>query len=63
MRHTGVRVGALNNHRAALTAYAADIGRELPGLHGYVGIDFILTDGGPVLVEMMADPEYRVFTF
>jgi predicted ATP-grasp superfamily ATP-dependent carboligase len=52
VRHKGVRAGALNHCRPALAGFAADIGRALPGLHGYVGIDFILTDNGAVLVEI-----------
>jgi predicted ATP-grasp superfamily ATP-dependent carboligase len=52
VRHTGVRVGALNRCRHALAGLAADTGRVLSGLRGYVGMDCILNDGGAVLVEI-----------
>ena len=52
VRHTGVRVGALNDRIGALAGFAEATGKALPGLHGYVGLDLILTDGGPVLAEI-----------
>lgn len=48
----GLRVGALNGRRQALAGFAAAVGTALPGLRGYVGIDFMDTPQGPVLVEI-----------
>lgn len=50
--HAGVTVNGLRQKREELQELALEVGKRLPGLQGYVGIDFILTDAGPVLVEI-----------
>ncbi|MEJ2761617.1 MAG: ATP-grasp domain-containing protein [Gammaproteobacteria bacterium] len=52
VRLAGVEVGGIRADWNALLSFARAIGRALPGLRGYVGIDFIQTGRGPVLVEI-----------
>lgn len=48
---TGVTVGAFPID-AALRSLADVIGAALPGLHGIVGVDYLVTASGPVVVEI-----------
>lgn len=52
LRVDGVDTGRHERHRHLLLPLAQAAGRALPGLRGYVGLDVILTDHGPVLVEI-----------
>ena len=52
VRLAGVKAGGFNGDGEELLSFARNIGRALPGLRGYVGIDFIQTGRGPVLVEI-----------
>ncbi|MEX2523474.1 MAG: ATP-grasp domain-containing protein [Gammaproteobacteria bacterium] len=45
-------VDKLHERIADLVSFAESIGRAMPGLRGFVGIDFMYTDTGPVLVEI-----------
>ncbi|WP_448187994.1 ATP-grasp domain-containing protein [Azospirillum sp. sgz301742] len=52
---TFVYRGGVVGDRAAspeLSALAQDVARAIPGLFGYVGVDFIATAGGPVVLEV-----------
>lgn len=48
----GCVVNGLDQERDGLRALAQDICRSLPGLWGYVGIDFVMTKRGPVVLEV-----------
>ncbi len=45
-------VNALQERSGEWQTFAQAIGRALPGLRGYAGVDFIDTEHGPVLVEI-----------
>ncbi|MFG1330659.1 ATP-grasp domain-containing protein [Xanthobacter autotrophicus] len=49
---TGLSVGALADVDGRLEALAEAVVRAMPGLHGIFGIDILLTDTGPVVVEV-----------
>lgn len=49
---TGLSVGALADADGRLEALAEAVVRAMPGLHGIFGIDILLTDTGPVVVEV-----------
>ncbi|WP_428029292.1 ATP-grasp domain-containing protein [Ancylobacter sp.] len=51
LRFTGVTVGAFPVD-GALRALADRIGAALPGLRGIVGVDYLVTPDGPVVVEV-----------
>ncbi|MFD2031672.1 ATP-grasp domain-containing protein [Ancylobacter dichloromethanicus] len=51
LRFTGVTVGAFPVDEA-LRSLANRLGAALPGLHGLVGVDYIATAAGPVVVEV-----------
>lgn len=51
LRFTGITVGAFPVDEA-LRALAARIGGVLPGLHGIVGVDYLATAAGPMVVEV-----------
>ncbi|MGH8582519.1 MAG: ATP-grasp domain-containing protein [Gammaproteobacteria bacterium] len=48
----GVAVGGLVADRAILAALAQTVGRAIPGLRGYAGIDLVLSAAGPMVVEV-----------
>ena len=48
----GITVDAMADHQGIYADLAASVAAALPGLRGYVGIDFIATDGGPVVLEI-----------
>ena len=48
----GVTVNAIADADGSLQALAEDIARAMPELWGYAGIDLILTDDGPVILEI-----------
>ncbi len=51
--HAGApAVNKLRDRIPALTPFAVNIGRAMPGLRGFTGIDFMDTAAGPVLVEV-----------
>ncbi|WP_431854775.1 ATP-grasp domain-containing protein [Azospirillum sp.] len=50
--YRGSDVGALAGRAAELRPLAEAVAAALPGLWGYVGIDLVLTDAGPVVVEV-----------
>ncbi len=52
MRYLGGTVGLETGHAQEARAMAEAVAAALPGLWGYVGIDFIGTADGPVLVEV-----------
>lgn len=52
VRLAGVEVGGFDTKGEGQLSFARAIGRALPGLRGYVGVDFIQTGRGPVLVEI-----------
>lgn len=49
---TGLSVGALDDADGRLEALAGAVVRALPGLDGLFGIDILLTETGPVVVEV-----------
>jgi tyramine---L-glutamate ligase len=52
LRQVGVEVNGAHAHAVRLSALAGDICAVIPGLKGYVGVDLILTDTGPVVLEI-----------
>jgi len=48
----GITVDAVDDSQGAYADLAARVAAALPGLQGYVGIDFIATDEGPVVLEI-----------
>jgi tyramine---L-glutamate ligase len=48
----GIIVNDLHKHHAELETLAIEIGKKIPGLRAYVGIDLVLTDAGPVVIEI-----------
>ena len=48
----GVVVNGLPQYNDQFKTLANDIARSLPGLQGYVGIDVIISDNGPLVVEI-----------
>lgn len=50
--YVGGEVGALEAHRATLAPIAARVAAALPGLWGYAGIDLVITQAGPVVLEV-----------
>jgi predicted ATP-grasp superfamily ATP-dependent carboligase len=48
----GVSVNAIPDHDGSLQTLAESIARSMPELWGYAGIDLILTDDGPVILEI-----------
>ncbi len=48
----GITVDALDDNQGIYAGLAASVAAALPGLRGYVGIDFIATDDGPVVLEI-----------
>jgi predicted ATP-grasp superfamily ATP-dependent carboligase len=51
-RFGGVAVNAEPAARQRYRGLASAIARALPGLWGYVGVDFIETENGPVVVDI-----------
>ncbi|MFG1463207.1 ATP-grasp domain-containing protein [Xanthobacter sp. DSM 24535] len=49
---SALTVGGLRDPDGALAALARDVVAAIPGLSGIIGIDLILTEGGPVVVEV-----------
>ena len=54
--YRGGTVGGLEGHRKDCEPLAEGIARALPGLWGHAGIDFVLTDDGPVAIEINPRP-------
>ena len=52
VRLAGLSVGALGDADGRLAALARDVVRAIPGLECIFGIDILLTDTGPVVVEV-----------
>jgi predicted ATP-grasp superfamily ATP-dependent carboligase len=52
LRQIGVEVNGSCEHHASLAALAGAVAAAMPGLRGYVGIDAIVTDDGPVVIEV-----------
>ncbi|MGQ9366475.1 ATP-grasp domain-containing protein [Azospirillum sp. ST 5-10] len=50
--YRGSVVGALNHRAAEVAPLAQAVAAAFPGLWGHVGVDLILADGGPVVVEV-----------
>jgi predicted ATP-grasp superfamily ATP-dependent carboligase len=50
--YVGGEVAALEALRPTLAPVAARVAAALPGLWGYVGIDLVITQGGPVVLEV-----------
>ncbi len=48
----GVIVNNNADQRPLLSPLAADIARAIPGLGGIVGVDFIMAESGPVVIEV-----------
>ena len=49
---TAIEVNAPVEDRDDLAALAGRIATALPGLWGYVGVDLVMTDRGPVVLEV-----------
>jgi predicted ATP-grasp superfamily ATP-dependent carboligase len=49
---TGLTVGGLADPDGALARLAEQVAAAFPGLNGLIGIDLLLTDAGPVVVEV-----------
>lgn len=54
--YTGGVVGGFEAGREAYQALAEAVGKAIEGLWGYVGIDFVATPGGPLLLEINPRP-------
>lgn len=52
IRYTGNAINALACHMSSLVPIITDTVCAFPGLWGYVGVDIILSGGGPVVVEI-----------
>ena len=52
LRQTGVIVNGCADRRARMQALAESVGRAVPGLRGYVGIDLIDTGTDAVIIEV-----------
>jgi predicted ATP-grasp superfamily ATP-dependent carboligase len=52
LRFLGCHVNGLASWQTALAPLARSIAGALPGLWGYVGVDFILTAAGPIVLEI-----------
>ncbi len=52
LRSEGVSVNALSDWCEALRPLARSIVSAIPGLRGYVGVDLVLSDRGPVVMEV-----------
>lgn len=52
LRSAGVSVNALAGWREALQPLAQRIAAAVPGLRGYVGVDLVLSEDGPVVIEI-----------
>lgn len=50
--YRGLVVGGAEERRATYAPLAAAIAHAIPGLFGYVGVDLIATDSGPVVLEI-----------
>lgn len=48
----GLAVGALDDEDGSLAELADAVARAIPGLDGLFGIDVVLTDDGPVVIEV-----------
>lgn len=48
----GILPDDLRRYRTQLEPLAVEVGKLIPGLHGYVGIDLVLTKKGPVVIEI-----------
>lgn len=51
MQFDGVSVAAFEDVDGALADMAQGVVRAVPGLRGFFGVDFVLTDSGPILLE------------
>jgi predicted ATP-grasp superfamily ATP-dependent carboligase len=51
-RYRGFDVGAREDARSELEQIAAAVAKALPGLFGYAGIDVMMTEAGPVVLEI-----------
>jgi predicted ATP-grasp superfamily ATP-dependent carboligase len=51
-RYEGWTVGGTEASRSQYEALASNVAQAIPGLWGYVGIDLIETDAGPVILEI-----------
>ena len=51
-RFDGVSVNAIADRDGRYAELASRVGRALPGLWGYCGVDFIETADGPVVIEV-----------
>jgi predicted ATP-grasp superfamily ATP-dependent carboligase len=49
---TGVVVNGLGGPRQAFELIAQQVATAIPGLWGYVGVDLVLTEAGPVIIEI-----------
>lgn len=52
LRYHGGVVGALEHRRASFAPIAQRVAEAIPGLWGYVGVDLIDSDAGPVVLEV-----------
>ncbi|HET6756165.1 MAG TPA: ATP-grasp domain-containing protein [Burkholderiales bacterium] len=48
----GCDVACVSDETGVLSKLASRIGRALPGLWGYCGVDFVKTENGPVIIEI-----------
>ena len=49
---TGILVNGTVDQKTDLENIARRVGNDLPGICGYVGIDLVLSDSGPVIIEI-----------
>ena len=52
LRYAGTKVNSLLDHKAQLDQLAVSVSAALPGLRGYVGVDFIVSNGKVTVVEI-----------
>jgi predicted ATP-grasp superfamily ATP-dependent carboligase len=48
----GSTVGGLDDHDGSLERLARQVAAAIPSLWGYVGVDFVLTPEGPVVLDV-----------
>jgi len=52
LNNEGIEHNDLQEHHAQFEKLAIEIGRLIPGLKGYVGIDLVVGDSGPIVLDI-----------
>ncbi|MFT5132407.1 MAG: putative ATP-grasp superfamily ATP-dependent carboligase [Gammaproteobacteria bacterium] len=48
----GIVLNDMHEHHAEFETLAREIGKHIPGLRGYVGIDVVMSDTGPIVLDI-----------